>query len=173
MGKPSFDEYRKFAAKYQKMNHKLHKEQYLVPYLMSSHPGCNLDDAIELAEYLQSVGHMPEQVQDFYPTPGTLSTCMYYTELDPRTMKKVFVAKSQREKAIQRALMQYRLPVNYEIVKSALIRAGRKDLIGHDPKALIRPAKVNKPKQGTPPKNRKSETPKSRNNKSPNRKKSR
>ena len=159
MGKPSFDEYRKFAAKYEKMNHKLHKEQYLVPYLMSSHPGCNLDDAIELAEYLQSVGHMPEQVQDFYPTPGTLSTCMYYTELDPRTMKKVFVAKSQREKTIQRALMQYRLPVNYEIVKAALIRAGRKDLIGHDPKALIRPAKTKKPKQHEPPKSRKNKPP--------------
>ncbi|MCL2674671.1 MAG: DUF3362 domain-containing protein, partial [Defluviitaleaceae bacterium] len=159
MGKPSFDEYRKFAAKYEKMNHKLHKEQYLVPYLMSSHPGCTLDDAIELAEYLQSVGHMPEQVQDFYPTPGTLSTCMYYTELDPRTMKKVFVAKSRREKTIQRALMQYRLPVNYEIVKAALIRAGRKDLIGHDPKALIRPAKIKKPKPSESPKSRKSKPP--------------
>jgi len=122
---------------------------------MSSHPGCNLDDAIELAEYLQSVGHMPEQVQDFYPTPGTLSTCMYYTELDPRTMKKVFVAKSQREKTIQRALMQYRLPVNYEIVKAALLRAGRKDLIGHDPKALIRPAKTKKTNTSEPSKNRK------------------
>ncbi|MCL2528604.1 MAG: DUF3362 domain-containing protein, partial [Defluviitaleaceae bacterium] len=144
MGKPSFDEYKKFAARFETINKKLNKEQYLVPYLMSSHPGCNLDDAIELAEYLQSVGHMPEQVQDFYPTPGTLSTCMYYTGLDPRTMKRVFVAKTSKQKATQRALMQYRLSGNYEIVKSALIKAGRKDLIGHDPAALLRPVKVGK-----------------------------
>jgi uncharacterized radical SAM protein YgiQ len=154
MGKPSFTEYQKFAAKYAKVNQKLNKDQYLVPYLMSSHPGCNLNDAIELAEYLQSVGHLPEQVQDFYPTPGTLSTCMYYTELDPRSMKKIFVAKSQREKTNQRALMQHRLPINYEIVKNALIRAGRKDLIGHDPKALIRPAKTNKTQTIAAQKNR-------------------
>ena len=144
MGKPSFEEYKKFASKFEAINKKLKKDQFLVPYLMSSHPGCNLDDAIELAEYLQSAGIQPEQVQDFYPTPGTLSTCMYYTELDPRTMKKIFVPKSQKEKAAQRALIQYSLPVNYEIVKKALIRAGRKDLIGHDPKALIRPAKAKK-----------------------------
>jgi len=144
MGKPSFEEYKKFAQKFELINKKLKKDQYLVPYLMSSHPGCNLNDAIELAEYLQSVNAQPEQVQDFYPTPGTLSTCMYYTGLDPRTMKRIFVPKSQREKTTQRALIQYRLPANYEIVKQALIRAGRKDLIGHDPKALIRPVKVNK-----------------------------
>jgi len=142
MGKPSFEKYKKFAQKFEAINKKLNKDQYLVPYLMSSHPGCNLDDAIELAEYLQSVNAQPEQVQDFYPTPGTLSTCMYYTGLDPRTMKRIFVPKSQREKATQRALIQYRLPVNYEIVKNALIRAGRNDLIGHDPKALIRPVKI-------------------------------
>jgi len=144
MGKPSFEEYKKFAARYSKINESLNKDQYIVPYLMSSHPGCNLDDAIELAEYLQSIGHMPEQVQDFYPTPGTLSTCMYYTGLDPRTMKRIFVPKSRQQKAAQRALMQYRLPANYEIVKNALIRAGRKDLIGHDPKALIRPVRAGK-----------------------------
>ena len=142
MGKPAFEAYKKFAAKFAAINKKLKKDQYLVPYLMSGHPGCNLEDAITLAEYLQSVGHQPEQVQDFYPTPGTLSTCMYYTRLDPRTMTKISVPKSQREKAAQRALMQYRLPVNYDIVKNALIRAGRKDLIGHDPKALIRPRGV-------------------------------
>jgi uncharacterized radical SAM protein YgiQ len=141
MGKPGFNAYRKFAAKFEAINKRLKKDQYLVPYLMSGHPGCNLEDAIELAEYLQHTGHQPEQVQDFYPTPGTLSTCMYYTGLDPRTMQKVFVPKNRREKAAQRALMQYRLPGNREIVKNALIRAGRKDLIGHDPKALIRPAK--------------------------------
>jgi len=141
MGKPNFDTYKKFAAKYAAINKKLGKDQYLVPYLMSSHPNCDLDDAIQLAEYLQSVGHIPEQVQDFYPTPGTLSTCMYYTGLDPCNMQKVYVPKSQREKTTQRALMQYRLPINREIVKAALLRAGRKDLIGHDPKALIRPQK--------------------------------
>ena len=146
MGKPGFEGYRKFAKKFEDISKKLKKDQYLVPYLMSSHPGCNLDDAIELAEYLQSIGHMPEQVQDFYPTPGTLSTCMYYTGLDPLTMKRIFVPKTQREKAAQRALMQYRLPGNYEIVKKALIRAGRKDLIGHDPKALIRPVRGKKSK---------------------------
>jgi len=145
MGKPGFDEYKKFACKFEETNRKLKKDQYLVPYLMSSHPGCGLNEAIELAEYLQSVGHKPEQVQDFYPTPGTLSTCMYYTELDPRTMEKIFVPKSQREKTTQRALIQYRLPVNYEIVKAALLKAGRKDLIGHDPKALIRPRGAAKP----------------------------
>jgi len=144
MGKPSFEEYKRFAKKFEAVNKKLKKDQYLVPYLMSSHPGCNLDDAITLAEYLQSVGSQPEQVQDFYPTPGTLSTCMYYTGLDPRSMKRIFVPKSQREKSTQRALIQYRLPANYGIVKAALIRAGRKDLIGHDPKALIRPAKKKK-----------------------------
>jgi len=155
MGKPGFDEYKKFAARFEEINRKLNKEQYLVPYLMSSHPGCNLDDAIELAEYLQSVSHMPEQVQDFYPTPGTMSTCMYYTGLDPRTMKRVFVAKTGREKATQRALMQYRLPANYEIVKSALIKAGRKDLIGHDPAALLRPVRAKRPPAATPPRGNK------------------
>jgi len=147
MGKPGFDLYKKFAKKYADVNKKLGKDQYLVPYLMSSHPGCGLNEAIELAEYLQSVGQKPEQVQDFYPTPGTLSTCMYYTGLDPFTMEKIFVPKSQREKTMQRALIQYRLPVNYEIVKKALLQAGRKDLIGHDPKALIRPPRVVKPIQ--------------------------
>ncbi|MCL2421549.1 MAG: YgiQ family radical SAM protein [Defluviitaleaceae bacterium] len=164
MGKPSFDEYKKFAQKYEAINNKLNKEQYLVPYLMSSHPGCNLDDAIALAEYLQSVNAQPEQVQDFYPTPGTLSTCMYYTGLDPRTMKKIFVAKSQREKTVQRALIQYRLPANYEIVKKALMRAGRKDLIGHDPKALIRPVKIEKFKKANKPEVKKAKVSKSNKN---------
>jgi len=141
MGKPCFDTYKNFTAQFTEADRTagLKHEQFIVPYLMSSHPGSNLDDAIMLAEYLQSVGAQPEAVQDFYPTPGTLSTCMYYTGIDPRTGKRIFVAKSQREKATQRALMQYRLPANYEIVKGALLRAGRKDLIGHDPKALIRP----------------------------------
>lgn len=148
MGKSSFDLYKKFATKFEMTNKKLGKTQYLVPYLMSSHPGCGLDDAIEMAEYLRDAAVKPEQVQDFYPTPGTLSTCMFYTGLDPRTMEKIFVPKTQREKTAQRALIQYRLPINYEIVKQALIRAGRKDLIGHDPKALLRP-KTNTPAKPT------------------------
>ncbi|MCL2170479.1 MAG: YgiQ family radical SAM protein [Defluviitaleaceae bacterium] len=139
MGKPSFDIYRKFAKKFDEINKKLGKTQYLVPYLISSHPGCGLHDAIELSKYLRDAELRVDQVQDFYPTPGTLSTCMYYTGLDPRTMEKVYVPKSQRDKAAQRALMQYRAPKNYKIVKEALLRAGRKDLIGHDPRALIRP----------------------------------
>ncbi|MCL1883137.1 MAG: YgiQ family radical SAM protein [Defluviitaleaceae bacterium] len=146
MNKPSFELYKEFARKFYETNKKLKKEQYLVFYLMSSHPGCTLNDAIELAEHLQSENARPEQVQDFYPTPGTLSTCMYYTSLDPRTMKRVFVPKSQREKSTQRALIQYRLPANHQIVKNALIRAGRKDLIGHNPRALIRPK--TSPKRG-------------------------
>ena len=141
MGKPNFDAYKKFAAKFEAANKNAGKQQYLVPYLMSGHPGCTLNDAIEMAEYLQSANARPEQVQDFYPTPGTLSTCMYYTGFDPRNGKRVFVAKTAREKATQRALIQYRLPANREIVQSALIHAGRKDLIGHHPKALIRPNK--------------------------------
>ena len=119
-------------------------EQYLVPYLMSSHPGSDLDAAIELAEYLRDIGHMPEQVQDFYPTPGTLSTAMYYTELDPRTMEKVYVPKTPHEKAMQRALMQYRMPQNYELVYEALKKAHREDLIGFDKHCLIRPRQMNK-----------------------------
>ncbi|MCL2620360.1 MAG: YgiQ family radical SAM protein [Defluviitaleaceae bacterium] len=150
MGKPSFDLYKKFAVKFDATNKKLGKTQYLVPYLMSSHPGCGLEDAIEMAEYLRDAGVKPEQVQDFYPTPGTLSTCMFYTGLDPRTMQKIFVPKSQREKTTQRALIQYRLPANYEIVRQALIRAGRKDLIGHDPKALLRP-KIHRPAKPVKP----------------------
>ena len=107
-------------------------KQFLVPYLMSSHPGSDLNAAIELAEYLRDLNHMPEQVQDFYPTPGTLSTCMFYTELDPRTMGKVYVPKNPHDKAMQRALIQYRKPKNYDLVYEALTKAGRRDLIGYD-----------------------------------------
>ena len=113
-----------------------------MPYLMSSHPGCTLRDAVELAEYLRDINHMPEQVQDFYPTPGTMSTCMFYTGLDPRTMQSIYVPKSPLEKAMQRALIQYRKPENYELVKKALIAAGRQDLIGFDKKCLIKPRLV-------------------------------
>ncbi|MCL2050077.1 MAG: YgiQ family radical SAM protein [Defluviitaleaceae bacterium] len=140
MNKPDFGQYKKFAQKFAEINKKLNKEQFLVPYLMSSHPACTLNDAIDLAEYLHSENIFPEQVQDFYPTPGTLSTCMYYTELDPRAtpMKRVFVPKGQKEKTTQRALIQYRLPANYDIVKNALYKAGRKDLVGGHRGALVR-----------------------------------
>lgn len=141
MGKPGRDVYDRFVKKFYDINKKIGKEQYLVPYLMSSHPGSDLKAAVELAEYLRDLGYMPEQVQDFYPTPGTLSTCMFYTELDPRTMTKVYVPKTPHEKAMQRALIQYRLPRNYELVSEALHKAGRIDLIGFDKRCLIRPRK--------------------------------
>lgn len=140
MGKPHIGSYEKFREKYDKLNKRYDKEQYLVPYLMSSHPGCTLEDAVKLAEWLVKTGHMPQQVQDFYPTPGTLSTCMWYTELDPHTMKPVFVPKTPKEKAMQRALMQWRRPQNRPIIKAALQEAGREDLIGTHKGALLRPS---------------------------------
>lgn len=143
MGKPGREVYDRFVSKYYRINKKLGKEQYLVPYLMSSHPGSDMKAAVELAEYVRDMGYNPEQVQDFYPTPGTLSTCMYYTELDPRTMKPVYVPKSPEEKAMQRALIQYRNPKNYDLVYKALLKAGRKDLIGFDGKCLIKPPRNN------------------------------
>ena len=139
MGKPGRSIYEQFVRKYDKMNRKLGKKQFLVPYLMSSHPGSTLKEAIELAEYLRDLGYMPEQVQDFYPTPSTMSTVMYYTGIDPRSGKKVYVCKNPHEKAMQRALIQYRNPKNYDLVYEALKKAGREDLIGFDKKALIRP----------------------------------
>ncbi len=142
MGKPSRQVYDCFTKKFYDINKKIGKEQYLVPYLMSSHPGSDLKAAVELAEYLRDIGHTPEQVQDFYPTPGTLSTCMFYTELDPRTMERVYVPKSPHEKAMQRALIQYKLPRNYDLVYEALLKVGRKDLIGFDKHCLIKPRKI-------------------------------
>jgi len=139
MGKPSRNVYDTFITEYKKMNARLGKEQYVVPYLMSSHPGSTMKEAVELAEYLRDLGYMPEQVQDFYPTPSTISTCMYYTGLDPRTMEPVYVPKSPHEKAMQRALIQYRNPKNYELVEEALKLAHREDLIGFEKKCLIRP----------------------------------
>jgi uncharacterized radical SAM protein YgiQ len=144
MGKPSHEVYETFTKKFQETNQKLKKEQYLVPYLMSSHPGSDLNAAIELAEYCRDLGYMPEQVQDFYPTPSTLSTCMYYTELDPRTMKSVYVPKNPHEKALQRALIQYRNPKHYELVKEALLKAKRQDLIGFGKECLIPPRPITK-----------------------------
>jgi uncharacterized radical SAM protein YgiQ len=147
MGKPSFDVYKRFAEKYQKINKELGLKQYLVPYLISSHPGSGMKEAVELAEYLRDLGYMPEQVQDFYPTPSTISTCMYYTGLDPRNMEKVYVPVNPHEKAMQRALIQYRDPRNYDLVYEALREAGREDLIGFDKKCLIRPRKLSKEKK--------------------------
>lgn len=141
LGKPSVEVYNKFVKAYKDMNKKLGKEQYLVPYLMSSHPGSTLKEAIELAEYLRDLGYMPEQVQDFYPTPSTISTCMYYTGLDPKTLEPVYVTTNPHEKAMQRALIQYRNPKNYDLVYEALMKAGRQDLIGFDKKCLIKPRK--------------------------------
>ena len=124
------------------MNQQLGLKQFVVPYLMSSHPGSTLKEAVELAEYLRDLGYMPEQVQDFYPTPSTISTVMYYTGLDPRTMKEVYVCRNPHEKAMQRALIQYRNPKNYDLVMEALKAAGREDLIGFDKKCLIRPRRM-------------------------------
>ena len=149
MGKPKNEVYRRFVKAYREMNTCLGMDQYLVPYLMSSHPGSSLKEAVELAEHLRELGYMPEQVQDFYPTPSTISTCMYYTGYDCRTMEKVYVPKNPHEKAMQRALIQYRNPKNRELVEEALKMAGRTDLIGYGPKCLLRP------EGGRPPSNRK------------------
>lgn len=147
MGKPGREVYEAFVKRYARINKGTGKEQYVVPYLMSSHPGSTLKEAVELAEYVRDLGYMPEQVQDFYPTPSTISTCMYYTGVDPRTMEKVYVPVNPHEKAMQRALIQYRNPKNYDLVKEALKLAHREDLIGYGKKCLIRPEK-NQPRQG-------------------------
>ena len=150
MGKPRHAVYQKFCRKYAALNEKEGLKQYLVPYLMSSHPGSSLKEAVELAEYVRDLGYMPEQVQDFYPTPSTLSTVMYYTGLDPRTMEPVYVPTDPHEKAMQRALIQYRDPKNYALVHEALVKAGRTDLIGFGEKCLIRPRREEKPKKTAP-----------------------
>ncbi len=139
LGKPEHKVYQEFARRYRQMNERLQMKQYLVPYLMSSHPGSTMKEAVKLAEYCRDLGYMPEQVQDFYPTPSTISTCMYYTGLDPRTMKPVYVPRSLHEKEMQRALIQYRNPKNRALVEEALLLAGREDLIGYGPKCLLRP----------------------------------
>ena len=139
MGKPHIEVYEKFKGKYERLNQKYGKEQYLVPYLMSSHPGCTLDDAVRLAEWINRTGRQPEQVQDFYPTPGTLSTCMYYTGIDPRTMQPVYVPRDPHEKAMQRALMQWKRPEKRPLVREALHRTHREDLIGYGKGCLLRP----------------------------------
>ncbi|MDM0562101.1 YgiQ family radical SAM protein [Clostridium perfringens] len=138
MGKPAGKTYDEFRRKFFRITERLGKKQFIIPYLMSSHPGCKLEDAIMLAEYLRDINYQPEQVQDFYPTPGTLSTTMFYTELDPLTMEEVYIPRSKEEKAMQRALLQFKNPKNYNIVYDALVKAGREDLIGNGPKCLIR-----------------------------------
>ena len=146
MGKPRHQVYARFLEKYQRLNQQLGLKQYVVPYLMSSHPGSTLKEAVELAEYLRDLGYMPEQVQDFYPTPSTVSTVMYDTGLDPRTMEKVYVPTNPHEKAMQRALIQYRNPKNYRLVHEALVKAGRTDLIGFGKHCLIPPSPGEKPR---------------------------
>lgn len=153
MGKPSNEVYQAFGRKYTALNQKLKKKQYLVPYLMSSHPGSTMKEAVKLAEYVRDLGYMPEQVQDFYPTPSTISTCMYYTGVDPRDLSRVYVPKNPHEKALQRALLQYRDPKNYELVAEALKLAGRMDLVGYDSHCLIRPRNRKKEKEKEKKKN--------------------
>ena len=160
MGKPHIDVYEKFMDKYKKLNNKFSKEQYVVPYLMSSHPGSTMESAVALAEYLNKTGRQPEQVQDFYPTPGTISTCMYYTEIDPLTMKHVYVAKSFHEKAMQRALLQWKRPDKRKLVMEALKEAGREDLIGYGPECLIKPDSAYRPRPKTEKKPAEAEKPK-------------
>lgn len=162
MGKPPHKVYKNFSEVYKKLNEKKLKKQYLVPYLMSSHPGTTMKEAVVLAEYLRDIGYMPQQVQDFYPTPSTISTCMYYTGLDPRTMEEIYVPRNPHEKAMQRALMQYKNPANYELVKEALKIAGRQDLIGFDKKCLIRPRGGFKPAPGTMNQNNEKQAPSKR-----------
>ena len=162
MGKPKNAVYNQFVSKYFALNKQYNMNQFLVPYLMSSHPGSTMKEAVELAEYIRDMGYNPEQVQDFYPTPSTLSTVMYYTGLDPRTMERVYVPTDPHEKAMQRALIQYRNPKNYYLVREALLTAHREDLIGSGPKCLIRAipprngsytsAKPGSPKKGAPSK---------------------
>jgi uncharacterized radical SAM protein YgiQ len=159
MNKPPKETYERFLQKYREMCKQEGKDQYVVPYLMSSHPGCELRDAVELAVYLKQNGHKPEQVQDFYPTPGTLSTCMYYTGIDTRTGEQVYVPKTEKEKRMQRALMQYYLPKNFALCREALKMCGREDLIGTGQKYLLPPErKDNKNNRAAP----RSEKPKAK-----------
>lgn len=150
MGKPPRDVYDRFVQKFYAINEQLGQKQYVQPYLMSSHPGCDMLAAVELAEYLRDTNEQPEQVQDFYPTPGTLSTCMFYTQLDPRTMRPVYVPASAHEKAMQRALLQFKKPQNRPLVREALRMAGRDDLIGYGKKCLVPPEPVKKREEDKP-----------------------
>ena len=158
MGKPSHQVYENFLKAYDRVNRQTGKQQYAVPYFMSSHPGCTLKEAVKLAEYVRDLGFTPEQVQDFYPTPSTLSTCMYYTGIHPLTKEKVYVPKNPHEKAMQRALMQYKNPANRELVQEALRLAGRTDLIGYGKQCLIRPEKGTSASGGRESRNEKKTT---------------
>ncbi len=149
MGKPSIEVFLKFKKRFDEINKKINKKQYLIPYLISSHPGASLEDAVSLAEFLRDLGHVPESVQDFIPTPGSLSTCMYYTGMDPMSGKSVFVAKKGRDKSLQRALLQYNRPENRELVLEALEKTGRRDLIGSGRNCLVAPAALTKSHRGT------------------------
>jgi uncharacterized radical SAM protein YgiQ len=162
MGKPHIEVYRRFARRFYGITKEIGKEQYLVPYLMSSHPGSTLKDAVELALFLKKEHIRPEQVQDFYPTPGTISTCMFYTGLDPYTLKEIYVPKTEKEKAMQRALLQYYLPKNHALVLQALKMAGRRDLIGDGPGCLVRPERATKQNQQPPRRNERGKTWKQR-----------
>ena len=155
MGKPSHQVYLRFLEEFDKADKQAQKDQYAIPYFMSSHPGCTMKEAVKLAEYVRNLGYTPEQVQDFYPTPSTLSTCMYYTGIHPITKEKVYVPKNPHEKAIQRALMQYKNPANRELVLEGLKMAGRMDLVGFGPKCLIRPENSNRKKEQFHEKNKK------------------
>ena len=151
MGKPPHEVFEAFIKRYEATNKRLGIRQYVVPYLMSSHPGSTLKDAVALAEYLRDTGHRVEQVQDFYPTPGTISTAMYYTGLDPRTMQKVFIPRAYEDKAMQRALLQFKDPKNYPLVRRALRLCGREDLIGQGPRCLVpREERFAKPTKNKP-----------------------
>ena len=165
MGKPHIEAYIEFSRRYFEYTGEINKEQYLVPYLMSSHPGSTLDDAIELALFLKKNHIRPEQVQDFYPTPGTISTCMFYTGLDPYTMEEVYVAKTEHDKALQRALLQYFNPKNQRLVEEALRKARRFDLIGYDSKCLIKPTKINQQSTNQSKNNYRSNNSRSKNSK--------
>ena len=148
MGKPSHQVYQQFLDQYEKANASTGKKQYAVPYFMSSHPGCTMKETVKLAEYVRDLGFTPEQVQDFYPTPSTLSTCMYYTGYHPLTGEKVYVPRDPHEKAIQRALMQYKNPANRSLVLEGLKIAGRMDLVGFGPKCLLRPERDRRKESG-------------------------
>ena len=149
MGKPHIEAYKAFSKKFFRLTEQIGKEQYLVPYLMSSHPGSTIKDAIELSLFLREQKLRPEQVQDFYPTPGTISTCIFYTGLDPYTLREVYVPKTPEQKAEQRALLQYFKPENRAVVERALRKAGRSDLIGTSPQCLVRPQHNAAQKKGT------------------------
>lgn len=153
MGKPCNAVFEGFCSAYEKTNQRLGMKQYLVPYLMSSHPGSTMQEAVKLALYLKRKGVQPEQVQDFYPTPGTLSTCMYYTGLDPRSMRPVYVPRNQHEKDMQRALLQWKNPRNHPLIREALRLCGREDLIGFAPQCLVPPGGMNGGRDGTKRKN--------------------